>query len=130
VLAQEQCDLAGAARQLAGLEALGGQRREAAPGDLAGEAQLVEPGRVVVGDAPREDLALPGLGGQLEALELLDDPQQALGSVQLGAGLDVLPAQQEADQLRGRDRPDVLAQAAEREAMDAVQDAALAPLDR
>ena len=44
---------------LAGLEALGGQRREPAPRDLAGQAQFVEPGRVVIVQAARQDLRLP-----------------------------------------------------------------------
>ncbi len=52
-------------------------RREATPHHLAREAQLVEPGRLVPGDARGEHLGLPGARRQLEPLELLDGAEHA-----------------------------------------------------
>ena len=50
----------------------GAARAEPAPHDLTGEAELIEPARIVAVQARRQDLALPRAGGGLEALELLD----------------------------------------------------------
>ena len=46
---------------------------QTAPGDLPGEAELVEQRAVVPGDARGQHVALPGSGGGLEALKLADD---------------------------------------------------------
>jgi len=53
----------------------GGQAR---PSDFAAEAECVEERGVVAVDALREDVTLPGVGGDLEAVELLDDFLQAV----------------------------------------------------
>ena len=47
-------------------------RPQPRPGDAAGEALIVEPGRLVPGDARRQDLGLPGAGRRLEAFELAE----------------------------------------------------------
>ena len=54
-----------------------GMRRDAAPADDAGEAEVVEPARVVVGDAGGEERALPLDGGGFEAFELFDRREHA-----------------------------------------------------
>ena len=54
---------------LAGLALAGG---EACPGDVAGEAEFIEPGAFVSGDTGGKDVTLPGDGGDVKALELGD----------------------------------------------------------
>ncbi len=71
IAAAREGDRRGAGRRRAGVA-----RREAAPDDLAGEAELVEPGGLVAHHPRGEDLALPGAGRDLEALELLDDAER------------------------------------------------------
>ena len=80
--------------------------------------------------ARRQDLALPRAGGGLEALQLLDDAREPVGADQLGVAGDALPAQHEPHQRRRAHRLDLLAQPGEREAMDAREHAAIAPLER
>src|SRR5712691_2614330 len=101
--------------------------RQAAPADRSGETKLVEQFGLVVRDAAREDLALPGICGGLEALQLLQSFQQAAFAQELRAWRQVLPAEEPAHELRGSYRGDLLAQLAERQAMDAGEEAALAP---
>ena len=72
-------------------------------------------------------LAFPGGGGGLEAGELLDDRGHAARPVELVRGIDVLPAGQEVQELRGGDGLDLLAQPVERVAVDAGQQPAVAP---
>ena len=103
-------------------------RRQAAPHDLAGQAQPVEQLRVVRSDPSRDDLPLEGGAGDFPALELLQDLQQAVGPVHLRSRREVLPAQQEADEVGGRDRLDLAAQAADGQAVDACEDPPVAPL--
>ena len=45
--------------------------REAAPSDRAGEAETIENGRIVIRNAAREDLLLPGICRRFESLQLL-----------------------------------------------------------
>ena len=99
---------------------------EAAPGEGAVEAQLVEPGGVVVGQARGQQVALPGNGRGLEALQPLDDGAQPLLAAQAGVGRAVLPAQQEAHEVARADGLDLLAQEVEGVAMDARQETAVA----
>src|SRR5712691_7288655 len=103
--------------------------RQAAPADRSGETKLVEQFGLVVRDAAREDLALPGICGGLEALQLLQSFQQAAFAQELRAWRQVLPAEEPAHELRGSYRGDLLAQLAERQAMDAGEEAALAPFE-
>ena len=104
-------------------------RRQAAPADGAGQAKLIERVGIVVGDAARQNVALPGVGGNFETLQLAQNFKRAAFAAELRSGRDVLPAQQPAHELRGRDRLDLLAQRGDREAMDAGEQAALAPFD-
>src|SRR6185436_4571316 len=94
------------------LVGLGGRapRAEAAPHHVTGEAHLVEPARVVAVEARWQHLALPRAGRGLEALELLDDPAEALGTDQLRVAGDALPAEQEAHQRGRAHRLDLLAE--------------------
>ena len=71
---------------------------------------------------------LPRAGGDLETLELVDDRQHAGPALALGAGGDVLPAQQEAHELLGGDGLDLAAQAVLGVGVDARQQPARAPL--
>jgi hypothetical protein len=100
---------------------------EAGPGDVTGEAEFIEPGALVGGDAGGEDVALPGDGGDVEALELGNGFEEATLAFVLGAGGDVLPAQEEAREVLDGDGLDLLAEAVEGEAVDAGEEAAIAP---
>ncbi len=103
-------------------------RRKAAPHHFARQAKLIEKLGAVVGDAAGQDLAFPGRGRDLVSLKLPDDLQNAIGTVQLGAGRGVLPTLQEAREIRRGDGLDLTAQAPDGQAMDARQQAAMAPL--
>ena len=72
---------------------------------------------------------LPRGGGEFGALQLADDLQRAIHAVQLRAGREVLPAIQESVELGGGDGLDLAAQAADGEAVDARQQAAVAPFE-
>ena len=61
--------------------------------------------------------------------KLADDVQRAIQAVQLAAGREVLPAEEETDEIGGRDRFDFAAQPADGQAVNARQHAAVAPLD-
>ena len=89
---------------------------------------MLEIRRIVQIDARRQHVALPRRRRQLDALQLRDDLRDPVALVQLRARLHVLPAQQEADEVGRRDRFDLLAQPADGEAMDARQEATLAPV--
>ena len=104
-------------------------RRETPPADGPSQAKLIQPSRVVFIDAAREDLFFPGVGGNLEALQLMQNLQQATLAAQLGLRRDVLPAQQPAHKLCRGDRFDLLAKRGDGEVMYAREQAALAPLD-
>src|SRR5690348_1934363 len=101
--------------------------RQAAPADCAGETKLVEQFGFVVRHAAAEDLALPGVCGGFEALQLLQSFQQAAFAEELRAWRQVLPAEEPVHELRGSYGGDLLAQLAEGKAMNAGEEAALAP---
>ena len=52
-------------------------QRQPAPADLARQAEVFQPAPLVALDPGGEDGLLPGPGGELETLQLLDDGQQA-----------------------------------------------------
>ena len=107
----------------------GGVRRDAAPADGSGEAEGVEPAGIVVGDAGGEEGALPLDGGGFEAFELVEGFEDAFFAGELRLRGEVLPVEQPAHVDGGGDGFDLLAEGAEGEAMDALEDAAFAPLD-
>ena len=107
----------------------GGMRREASPAGDAPEAEMVERGTVVVGDAAGEDVALPGAGGNFKALQLAQSFQQSVLAAQGGAGREVLPAQQPMHELGRRYWLNLLAQGGDGEVVDAREQAAVAPLE-
>ena len=57
-------------------------RREASPAGDAHEAEMVERGAVVVGDAAGENVALPGAGGDFKALQLAQSFEQSVLAAQ------------------------------------------------
>ena len=106
-----------------------GVRRDAAPADDACKAKIVEPAGVVVGDTHWEDCALPLDGGSFEAFELLNRCEDAFFAFELRCSREMVPIEEPAHEDVGSDRFNLLAQRAERETMDALQDATLAPFD-
>ena len=82
---------------------------QAAPCHLACQAQVLEIGGVVEVDARREHVALPRRRRQLQSLQLRDHLRDAVALVQLRPRLHVLPAQQEAHEVGGGHRLDLLA---------------------
>ena len=107
----------------------GRMRGDAAPAYGAGEAEGVQPAGVVVGDAGREEGALPFDGWGFEAFKLAESVQESFFTGELGLGGEVLPLEQPAHVDSGRDGFDLLAEGGHGAAVDALQDAALAPLD-
>ena len=95
----------------------------------AAQAQPVYLLGAIVGDARRQHVVLPARRRQLEALELLDHRRQALGALDLVLAGDVLPMEQEAHEVGRADRLDLRAQAIERVAVDAREQAPVAPLE-
>ena len=102
--------------------------RQARPGDLSRETEQVEHRRVVSVDARGEDRALPGGGRHLESVEHLDRFAKAVTSGQLRRFVHVLPLEQEAHEVRGGDRLDLGPEAVHGVAMDAREQAPVAPL--
>ena len=104
-------------------------RRNAAPANDSGETKVVEPARIVVGNPRRKQGALPLNRRSFETFELLDRRQHTFFAAELRLRSDVLKVEQPAQEYRRRDRLDLFAQRAQREPMNALQDAPLAPLD-
>ena len=73
---------------------------EPAPRDLARERELVQPFAPVAAHARRQDAALPRGRGNLESRELRDDLRDAARAVEAVLGVRVLPAREEAQELR------------------------------
>ena len=107
----------------------GGVRRDAPPADGTGEAELVKPSGIVVCDAGGQQGALPLDGRGFEAFELIQGFQDALFAGELRLRREMLPAEQPAQVDGGRDGFHLLASSCEGEAVDALEDAALAPFD-
>ncbi len=104
-------------------------RRQPPPSDSAGQAKLIERSGIVVVDAARQDLLLPGVGRNFETLQLAQRLQKSALAGQLRLRSEVLPAQQPAHELRRRDRLHLLAQRRDGEVMNAGEQPPLAPLD-
>ena len=106
-----------------------GMRRQAAPSDRSSQAEIVQGRRIVVGNAPLENFAFPGIGGRFVALQLAQDFQHSAFSEGQRSGSNVLPARQPAHELRRRHRFDLLAEFSDREAVNSGKQSSLAPLD-
>jgi hypothetical protein len=138
VLAQQQRDRGSLERRLApGSRFLApgsgflppGARRQPSPRHSSAEAQAVQQLAAVVGHASRQHVALPRDRGELEPLELLDHSREPLGAARLVLARHVLPVREEAQEFARRDRLDLGAQPRERVAMDAREEAPVAPFD-
>src|ERR1700686_864962 len=132
VVARKKCDGRHAARHHAAF-ALGqhfqcrGMRREPPPPDRARQTKLIDLFWIVIGDTSREGLAFPGIRRRFKSLQLSQRFEQAALAQQLCARRDMLPTEKPVHELRRSYRLDLLAQLSERKAMDARQQAALAP---
>src|SRR4029079_2195813 len=119
VLAEVEGDAAVVAAEGAGAD----------PDQLAAGAELVEPALRVGAEAARQHVGLPGFRRQRDPLQR---HQRLAQAVEAGAGaaegIDVLPAREEAGELAGVGRLDLLAQAGEAGAADPAQDFGVAPL--
>jgi hypothetical protein len=103
-------------------------QRKPRPGDIAGEAQLVEPLRVVVDDAHGQDISLPRHRRDFEPLQLCDRFENAtLAFEPPGAG-HVLPHEEIPHEVLRRHRLDLATEAVEREAVNASEKPPVAPL--
>ena len=99
------------------------------PDDLAAGAELVEPGRRVGAEPPRQHVLLPDLRRQHHALQRHQRLAQPVGAGAGGAvGVDVLPVGQEAGEALARGGFDLAAQVGEAGAAHAAQDVRVAPL--
>ena len=105
------------------------RRRRARPRCPAGEAQPVEHVRRKPHDPGRQDLRLPSRGRRCKPFELCHHGGERLVSLAPVVGLDPLPLEQKPDELRPRHRLDLAPQSAERVAVDAGEQAPLAPFD-
>src|SRR5262249_20902820 len=99
-----------------------------APGDLPRQAQLIERRAIVAADPRRQDVALPRSRRRLEALELRENLGETLRAVELRPRRDVLPAEEEAEEVLRRRRLDLAPQPPERQPVDAREQRPLAPL--
>jgi len=81
----------------------------------------------IIRNAAREDLLLPGICRRFESLQLLQRFEGAALAEQARFRREMLPAEQPAHELSGGDGLDLFAQRSEREAMNAGEQAALAP---
>ena len=103
--------------------------RDAAPPYGSGEAEIVEMTEVVAGDARRKQGALPFDGRGFETFELAEGFENAFFAGELRLRGKMLPAE-EPVHINGRsDGFDLLATGSKCEAVDALEDTALAPFD-
>src|SRR5882762_31426 len=68
--------------------------RQASPPDRTRQTKLIEPLGIVIRYPPRENVALPGIGGHFEALQLSQNLESAALAAHLRLRGNVLPAQQ------------------------------------
>ena len=105
-------------------------RREPPPARPPGEAEEIQPARVVVLTAGGEDLDLPRPGGDLVAVELGQDRGQPLQAGDPLVRLDPLPAEQKPEQIARADRLDLGPEPVQGVAVDPRQEPAIAPFQR
>src|SRR6202035_768162 len=87
----------------------GGMRRQPPPADSAGKTKLIEPLGIIVDDAPAQNMPLPGVGRDLESLQLAEHIQRGPFTLNLRPHRHMLPAQKPAHELRGGTRLNLLA---------------------
>ena len=122
MLALQQRDRRAAQRRAA-------TRRQAPPRHPAAQAELIELLGTVVRHARGQYVVLPPGGGELETLELLDDRGKAFHALHLILAGDVLPVEEEAQEIGRADRLDLRAQLVQRVAVNACQEPSVAPLE-
>src|SRR5580692_3981274 len=107
----EQGDRGGAHRRSRVRPAIRGPRRdEPRPGALSGEALCVKPGRLILRDASRKDLCLPGVCRRLKTLQRCERRRQCIRSLQPRLLRHLLPCKQEPEEIPRRDGLDLGAQ--------------------
>src|SRR5580692_3403874 len=106
----------------------GGMGRYSRPHDFAGKTELIEKLGIIVRDSTRQDFGFPGSRRDFVSLQLADDLQGSISAMQLASARDVLPGLQEAFEIEGRYRFDFAPQPPKGGAMNASQNAAVAPL--
>src|SRR5262249_42614217 len=104
-----------------------GTRAQPYPRDAPRQTAIVEPPRLVTGEPRWQDLALPGGGRRLESFELRQDGIDGIRPLHARIGRHALPTQQEAQEIARRDRLDLCPYALDRVAVNAGEQAALAP---
>ena len=105
-----------------------GMRRKPAPHNFSGQAQAVEQFGIVIGDAARQHVRFPSRRRNLVTLQLAQDLEQSVGSMQLRSRREMLPAAEESHEVGRGHRLDFASQAAQRHAMDAGENAAVTEL--
>src|ERR1019366_6123963 len=105
-----------------------GMRRQAAPSHRACQAKLIEVCGIVVRDSAREHKPFPRARRNFKALQLPDHFERPMFAPHLSTWSNVLPAKKPIHELGWCDRLNLLAQGCHRQAMDASQETALAPL--
>ena len=88
---------------------------------------IIEPGRVIIFEARGQNLRLPGAGRRLETFELLDDGLERIGSLHARFGCEMLPGEQEAQEIPRGDGLDLGAQPFDRVVVDSREQPAVAP---
>ena len=68
-------------------------RGQPSPAHRSGQAKLVEPLGIVVGDATRQHLTLPRVSWNFESLQLAKNFQRRALALNLRSGRDMLPTQ-------------------------------------
>ncbi len=119
----------GVVAEVEGHPARASERAGADPDQLAAGAEMVEPGLRVGARAPGEDVSLPALDGQCQALQRHEDLAQAVDSrAGRGVAVDPLPGGQEGGQPALLGGLDLLAQSRQRGAAQPAQDLDIAPV--
>src|SRR5204863_8106105 len=100
---------------------------EPRPDELAGERELVEPLPPVAAHARGQHARLPSGGGDLEPGELRGDLRDAARTLEAELRVDVLPACEEAEEVRRGDGLDLAPQPLDRVPVDTREEAPVPP---
>ena len=101
----------------------------AAPDHFTGDAKLIEQVGRIFSDSPAQHVEFPRRRRNFVTLQLLDDVQRAIRTMELRTLLEMLPVIQEPHEVAGIDRLDLASQPPERQPMDTCEHPAIAPLD-